>query len=288
MNISSLLGMILAFGVFVGAILTSTNASKVFFNGHALLIVGGGTLAAAMISFPISHLFDALKILFRRVLGQATILPQDLIKEFVRLADGYKNDTQFLAKNVTASSYPFLREALELIVEGGVPFEEMENILDKRAEIIFLENEEEAHTFKSISKFPPAFGLLGAVMGMISLMQGLGSPDSFKQIGPSMAMAMVATLYGIALANFVFIPVGENLSKLNKKELLNRNIVIDGIRLLQQKKHPLIVEESLKSYLRPKDRQKASGKVFGGPQGKAQTTSPNNSKTNTDGKTPAA
>lgn len=261
MNISSLLGMLTAFAVFIGAILTSTSAAKVFLNGHAMLIVGGGTLAAAMISFPVGHLIDALKILFKKVLGNHGTTPHELIKELVRLADGYKNDPQFLQKNVEAPSYPFLREALELIVEGGIPFEEMENILDKRAEVIFLENEEEAHTFKSMSKFPPAFGLLGAVMGMISLMQGLGSPDSFKQIGPSMAMAMVATMYGIALANFVFIPVSENLSKLNKKELLNRNIVIDGIRLLQQKKHPVIVEETLKSYLRPKDRQKGKSRI---------------------------
>lgn len=211
MNISSLLGMILAFVVFMGAIVTSTSAAKVFLNGHAMLIVCGGTLAAAMISFPMSHLFEAVKILFKKVLGNPGVKPQELINEFVRLSEGYKSDPQFLAKNLTASTYPFLREALELIVEGGVPFEEMDHILDKRAEIIFLENEEESHTFKSISRFPPAFGLLGAVMGMISLMQDLGSPDSFKQIGPAMAMAMVATLYGIALANFVFIPVGENL-----------------------------------------------------------------------------
>lgn len=255
MNFSSLFGMIIAFTVFVGAIFTSSNTFKIFFNGHALLIVGGGTLAAAMISFPLSNLFDAIKILFRKVLGNSGVSPNELILEFIRLAEGSRKDPQFLAQNVNASSYHFLREALELVVEGGISFDEIEDILDKRAEIIFLENEEEAHIFKSISRFPPAFGLLGAVMGMISLMQGLGSPDSFKQIGPSMAMAMVATLYGIALANFVFIPVGENLSKLNKKELLNRNIVIDGIRLLQLKKHPLIIEENLKSYLRPKNRQ---------------------------------
>jgi chemotaxis protein MotA len=91
-------------------------------------------------------------------------------------------------------------------------------------------------------------------MGMITLLQGLGSPDSFKQIGPSMGMAMVATMYGIAVANLVLIPLGENLSKLNKKEFLNRNIVIDGIKLLRSEEHPLVVEETLNSYLLPGER----------------------------------
>ena len=235
--------------------MSSTSSSKVFFNIHALVIVLGGTFAAALISFPLSHLWETVKVLFKKVFAQTGVTSQDLIKEFVRLSEGYRSDSLFIAQNVDHLDYPFLNEALTLFVEGGIPFEEMELILNKRAEVIFLEHEEEAYTFKSMARFPPAFGLLGAVMGMISLMQGLGSPDSFKQIGPAMAMAMVATLYGIALANFVLIPVSENLSKLNKKDLLNRNIVIDGIKLIYLKKHPIIVEESLKCYLRPRDRK---------------------------------
>ena len=98
-------------------------------------------------------------------------------------------------------------------------------------------------------------------MGMVSLMQGLGSPDSFRQIGPSMAMALVATLYGIGFANFVFIPLGENLSKLNKEDFLNRSIVIDGVRLIREKEHPMIVEENLKSYLLPGNRPQPKDKA---------------------------
>lgn len=254
MNISSLMGIILAFAVFIGAIFSSTSTAKVFFNLHALLIVLGGTFAASLVSFPLDHLWNTCKIFVKKVLGQSGITTKDLISEFVRLAEGYRNDSQYISQNINHLEYPFLNEALTLLNEGGMSFDEMELILTKRAEVIFLEHEEEAYTFKSMARFPPAFGLLGAVMGMISLMQGLGSPDSFKQIGPSMAMALVATMYGIALANFVLIPVSENLSKLNKNDLLNRNIVIDGIKLLHQKKHPLIVEESLNCYLMPKAR----------------------------------
>lgn len=258
MNISFLSGLFIALVVFIGAIISSTSTAKVFFNIHAFFIVIGGTLASSLISFPLSHLLDTSKVLFKKVMGRTGVTAIDLVREFVRLSEGYRNDPQFIANNAKTLNYPFLQEALELLVEGGVSLEEMESILNTRAEVIFLEHEEEAHTFKSMARFPPAFGLLGAVMGMISLMQGLGSPDSFKQIGPAMAMAMVATLYGIALANFVFIPISENLLKLNKSDLLKRNIVIDGIKLLYLKKHPVIVDETLKCYLKPRDRKKTS------------------------------
>lgn len=257
MNISFILGIITAFVVFVGAMFTATNNTSVFFNLHALLIVIGGTLAAALISFPIGELFKIQMVILRKMVGKYGTGSDELIADIVALAAGYKDDPMFLKDNVERIKYAFLREGIRLLTEGGIAPEKMDSLLKKRAEVIFLKYESEAQIFRSIAKFPPAFGLLGAVIGMITLLQGLGSPDSFKQIGPAMAMAMVATMYGIAIANFVFIPLGENLSKLNKEEYLNRSIVIDGIKLLREQEHPYLVEESLKSYLLPGERDKA-------------------------------
>lgn len=256
MNISFLLGVIAAFSVFLGAIFSATNNTSVFVNGHAFLIVIGGTFAAALISFPIGELYKIQVIIFRKMIGKYGIKTSELIYDIVKLAEGHKDDPLFLKDNLNKIKYPFLQEGVGLLVEGGIRADKMDSLLKKRAEVIFLKYESEAQIFRSISKFPPAFGLLGAVIGMITLLQGLGSPDSFKQIGPAMAMAMVATMYGIALANFVFIPLGENLSKLNKEEFLNRSIVIDGIKLLREHEHPFMVEESLKSYMLPTERNK--------------------------------
>lgn len=254
MNFSALLGIVCAFAVFFGSIFSSTNNVNIFINGHAFLIVIGGTLSASLISFPISQLWRIQKIVFRKVIGRYGATPQVLITEIVKLAEIQRDDPEQLKQVLNRIQYPFLKEALSLYLEGGVAPEKIDNLLRKRAEVIYLKYEDEAHIFRSMSRFPPAFGLLGAVMGMISLLQGLGSPDSFKQIGPAMAMAMVATLYGIAVANLVLIPLGENLSKLNKEEFLNRSLVIDGIKLIREGEHPFIVEETLKSYLLPADR----------------------------------
>ncbi len=261
MNFSAILGIMAAFAVFFGAIFSATNNVNIFINGHAFLIVVGGTVAAALISFPISQLWRIQKVVFRKVIGKYGASSYVIIHEIVKLAEWHREDPNLVRDKLNSVSYPFLREAMALYLDGGVPAEKIDSILKKRAEVIFLKYESEAHLFRSISRFPPAFGLLGAVMGMITLLQGLGSPDSFKQIGPAMAMAMVATMYGIAIANLVLIPLAENLSKLNKEEFLNRSIVIDGVKLIRSGDHPLIVEESLNSYLPPGERQEKKAKA---------------------------
>jgi len=109
---------------------------------------------------------------------------------------------------------------------------------------------------KIIGKFPPAFGLVGTTLGMITLLQGLGSTDAFQKIGPSMSVALVATFYGLVLANFFIIPVGENLYNAAEDDLTIREIIAHGVMLIREKEHPLIVAEYLKSYLSPEQRNR--------------------------------
>lgn len=260
MNISVISGIIVGIIVVIGGIFTSTENWKIFLDVHALLVVVGGTLAATLISFPISQLIKVNKILWSKIIGNHTAPHIKVISEIVSLAAGHRESPDFLQSNLNTIANPFLKEAVQLELEGGIPFQKIDAILKKRAEVHFVRYQDEAHIFKTIARFPPAFGLLGAVLGMIALMSGLGSPDSFKTIGPAMAMAMVATMYGIAIANFIFVPLGENLSKLSKEDHLMRNIVLDAIKLLREKEHPLVVEEYLKSYLLSAERDKLTDK----------------------------
>ncbi len=258
MNFSSILGLGIALVVFVGGVVSSTTNWKIYLNPHAFFIVFGGTLAATLVSFPLSHLFKISKIFFRKIVGKHGAPHLRVIEEIVQLSQGSQTNDEFLRQNQETIKNHFLKEAVQIQMAGGIPNKTIDEILKKRAEVYYVRYEEEANMFKTMARFPPAFGLLGAVVGMIALMTGLGSPDSFKQIGPAMAMAMVATMYGIALANFLFIPLGENLSKLNKEDHLMRNIVIDGLKLLRERQHPLIVEEHLKSYLLVAERKNLS------------------------------
>lgn len=254
MNFSSLIGLILSIAVVVVSIVTSTKDTKMFLDAHAFVIVIGGTIAAALLSFSGKKMFVLVKVFFRRVLGRTDEM-QLAIDEIVDLAKGYRDNENYLRDKIPQIKTPFLKEALELTTDGGIDQNEIDKILVKRATVIHTRHEEDAEIFKSLSKFPPAFGLLGAVIGMISLMQNLGGADAFQKVGPSLAVALVATMYGIALANFFFLPLGENLSKANRMDSLIRQIVIDGIKLIRQKKHPLVVQENIKSYLLPSERK---------------------------------
>lgn len=254
MNFSALIGIVLAFGVFIGAVVTATENYKVFLDYHAFLIVIGGTVAVALLSFSGSKLFALFRIFFRRVLGQSEEV-RVALHEIVDVSKGYRENEKYLQEVIPKIKTHFLKEALELLLEGGMDPHELEGILKKRASTIHHRHEEDAEIFKTLSKFPPAFGLLGAVIGMIAMMQSLGGADAMAKVGPALAVALVATLYGIALANFVFLPLGENLAKVNRTDSMIRQMVIDGVRLIRQKKHPLVVEESIRSYLLPSERE---------------------------------
>jgi chemotaxis protein MotA len=258
MNISVLFGFILSFGVFILSVITSAPISALFANWHAFLIVFGSTIAVAFICFPIKTLFEMVKIFFRRVMGSDDGKADKVISEIVNIATQVKNNPNFIASASTTAKHPFLKEGLNLISQGGFDEANLEMILLKRAETFQKRYDQQALFFKTLSKFPPAFGLLGTTLGMIGLMQSLGSPDSFKLIGPAMATGLGATLLGIALSNFILIPIAENLIKINRENEVIREIIIDGLKMLMRKQHPILVEEYLRSYQLPQERKSAA------------------------------
>lgn len=256
MNLSSIGGIVLAVVVLIGTILLSTDKTNMFLDMHAFIIVIGGTLAASLLSFNTKKILILTKVFFKKVLGKNndTLIAID---EMVDLARGYRESEAYLQEKRASLKTPFLKDALDLMLDGGVDADVLDKILLKRALNQNQRYEEDADMFKTIAKFPPAFGLLGAVIGMITLMQNLGGADAFSKVGPSMAVALVATMYGIAVANFIFLPLGENLSRVNRADHMIRLMVVDGVKLIRAKKHPIVVEESLKSYLLPGERKQA-------------------------------
>jgi chemotaxis protein MotA len=256
MNFSGIIGILATLSIFIFGIIDSKVGMEVFLDRHAIVIVIGGTLAATLLSFPVSTLYTITKVIFNRILGKSSQVHNVVISEIVNLARGMQDDTEFLLNNKDKIKSPFLKEAVELSLEGTIKVDELEGILQMRALTVFKRYDQEASIFKVIARFPPAFGLLGTTLGMIALLKGLGSPEAMQRLGPAMSIGLVATFYGVALANLVFVPIGENLSKLNKEDEIIREIIIYGMRLLREKAHPIVVEETLKSFLLPKERAK--------------------------------
>lgn len=263
MNVSSIIGVISALIVLTVSVLTSSKSAKVFLDVHGILIVIGGTAAAGMMCFPLKNYARVGRVILNKFLGNYTTRHEVVINEIVDLARGYRENSDYLKAKVKSKTLTtlFLVDALELFNQGGELQEELEDILIKRASTHTRRYEYDAGIFKTLAKFPPAFGLMGTTLGMIALLQGLGSKDAQAMLGPSMAIGLVATFYGLTLSNLIFIPIAENLSMINREDEALRFIVIEGMTHIRNKAHPKVVEEHLKSYLLPSERSQIKMKT---------------------------
>jgi len=255
MKLGTPLGFIIGFAVIYFGIKSGVKNSAVLINWHAAIIVFGGTLAAVLVCFPLRQFLMLFKVFFYTLFSKADRETLETINEIVALARSY-NEGRSLEELLGGIQNPFLKESVDLVAQEGLSDVELEEVLEKRVEIQNERYRREALTYKIIGKFPPAFGLIGTSLGMIALLQGLGQPNSFDGLGSAMSIALVATFYGLVLANLVIIPIGENLAQASEHDLTMRRIVVDGVRLIKERKHPLLVEEYLKSYMPPFERNK--------------------------------
>ena len=253
MNLFSVVAFILAGGVLVFGIFTSDNV-HVFLNSHAFLIVIGGTLAAASISFQIDRLFLLFKTFFQRVIRGHKEDYVKLIQELMVLAEARRTQSPEFERLVEKTSDPFLKEAMGALLDDVLDHETLIRVLKMRVSTNYQRQEEEMFKFRTVGKYPPAFGLMGTTLSMITLLEKLGQPGGQKMIGPSMAIGLVATFYGLALANLIFNPISENLHDGAKQARVKNYIIIEGIRLIMQNTNPVVLAEELNSFLLPEER----------------------------------
>jgi chemotaxis protein MotA len=254
MNFAGLLGYIAAIGVFYFAIHGATKDIKLFLDPHAIVIVLGGTLTVALIAFSFRRLFAGLRVVLRKTLGGERTDYLGTIKKIVEISDVYRQDPKKALGMIDKDTHPFLSDGIKLLVEFGFAAEELESILANSLRGKKKRDQEESKVWATISRFPPAFGLLGATLGMISLLQTLGDPGAQDRIGPAMAVALVATFYGLVFANLVFIPIAEKMTEVSSSDMVLRSIIKEGVILIGEKKHPSYIEEYLKSFLSPTQR----------------------------------
>ena len=256
MNISSLVGIIIGIAVMVAALVETHMDMAFFLNFHGIVIVCGGTLAAAAISFPLGQVLTLAKVFFLRLIGRNQVDYQGTIEQMLELNKKLSLGLVNSSEAVNSVKHAFLKEAVTLVADGILSEREIRNILDQRLKTIEHHYMHEANMFKTIGKYPPAFGLLATTLGMIALLQKIGQPGADKLIGPAMSIGLVGTLYGIALANLVFLPIAEALVEKTEEELTLRKMIIEGAVLLKQRVNPVYMRESLNSFLMPKERVK--------------------------------
>lgn len=254
MNIFSLIGFVLAAAVFGVAVFTSTDNPKSMIDLHGLLIVAGGSVAATAISFQLDRVLLMLKVFWNRTMRGTKPNYPKLIAKLMKIAEAYRDNSSELDKLIEETKDDFLKECMDGLKDEVVDLDHLIQIQKKRINTVYMHYTTDAKRFKATGKFPPAMGLMGAVLGMIALLGSLGKPGAEKGIGPAMSVALVATLYGIALANLIIIPIGENLAESAEEIKIKNTIILEGVRLIALKTNPIVLAEELNSFLLPKER----------------------------------
>ena len=245
MDVLSLLGIILAFVAIVGGNLLEGGHVGALVNGPAALIVLGGTLAAALLQSPLSAFKRALQIV-----GWILFPPRvDLAGGIDRVVNwsltARKEGLLGLEGVADAEPDPYARKGLQLLVDGAEP-EAIRSIL----EVDFLTQEsrdvQAAKVFESMGGYAPTIGIIGAVMGLIHVMGNLADPS---QLGNGIAVAFVATIYGVASANLILLPVANKLKAQVMRQSRYREMLLEGLLSIAEGENPRSIELKLQGFM---------------------------------------
>ena len=256
MDIGSIVGLVLSFGlILLGNKLEGGHINSLI-QETAALIVLGGTAGACILQFPTRVTIASFKSLIT-VFKPKSINAYAIIEQIVEFAKRARREGILaLEKEIPEISDPFFAKALRMAVDGLEPKQLVETM---ETELATFEEEQEGPVkfWEAAGGYAPTVGILGAVLGLIHVMQNLTEPE---KLGGGIAVAFVATIYGVGSANLLFLPFSNKL-KFNGKNLLKaREIMLKGVLLIQEGINHSIIEEQLKSYLDEKTRKKLNNK----------------------------
>lgn len=254
MDIATIIGLITGAGLMLWAV-TGKSDLGAFMDAGAVAIVIGGSLSAALISFPIHNLLGVARVVKNCFLSKPRD-PKRLITEMVKYAEIARRDGILALENVTSDiKDPFVVSGIQMAVDGTDP-DLIETIMMNDMEAVESRHAEGKALFDNIGKFAPAFGMIGTLIGLVIMLQHMDDPS---KIGPAMAMALLTTLYGALLANLFALPMAAKLGLRSREEVLLKVIVIKGVMAIQSGDNPRIVEQKLKTFL--PNRVRSAGAV---------------------------
>jgi chemotaxis protein MotA len=248
-------GIILAVaGILAGLLLEGGNLAQII-QPTAAMIVFGGTIGAVMIQFPLPIVFAAAKGLVHVFFNRGND-PQKVIQELTGYANRARKEGMVaLDAVIPGIKDPFLRKALMLAVDGTEPQELraiMEPELDKQEE----HGEKLSQVYESAGGFAPTVGIIGAVLGLIQVMQHL---EDISEVGRGIAVAFVATIYGVGAANILFLPCAGKIKIKLREEQIVREMTLEGVISILEGINPRMLETKLSGYLdEPKPLAKAA------------------------------
>jgi chemotaxis protein MotA len=244
MDIATAAGLLGGLGVIVGLIMIDGGNFKAFYDVHAVIVIFGGATAATMTRFPFSVIAHGLPMGIKFAFGGRAMQPRELIEELTKIADLMRKGGPMALESIEIPD-PFLAQGIRYIVDG-YDKEFVRTTMETDRDIFLQHLDEGSKVYRAFGDCAPAWGMIGTILGMVTMFANMSDPS---KLGPAMATALLATLYGAIIANMICLPLADKLHVKKEEEDLSRTLIIDGVLLLRDAKSPSLIREMLVAYL---------------------------------------
>lgn len=255
MDIATIGGIIAALGFVIISISLKGSLGS-FMDAPSVMITVGGAFSATLVSYPLDKFISSLKAA-KLVFKDKAMNEGEIIKKIIELSNVARKEGLLALEEATeAIDDDFLKKGIMLVVDGTDP-ELVRNILE--TELIFIQgrHKDVRGFWDKLGELSPAWGMIGTLVGLVNMLQKLDDPST---IGPSMAIALLTTMYGSMIANLIAIPFANKLGLKSTAEVLLKEVMIEGLLSIQAGENPRVIEEKLKAFLSPALRAGISNK----------------------------
>ncbi|MCI8528615.1 MAG: motility protein A [Lachnospiraceae bacterium] len=263
MDIASLAGLILGVVMILVGIITGAGLDKLideYWNVPSAIITFGGAFSATLTSVSLPDYIAGLKS-FTLIFKAPALNTTEMIRKIIDLSNVARKEGLLSLEEAAADmDEPFLKKGILLIVDGTDP-ELVRAIME--TELVSIEGRHKSCIgfWDTLGSMGPAWGMIGTLVGLVDMLYHM---DDVTTLGPAMAVALITTLYGSVLANLICIPVSNKLKTDNGAEMMMKEVMIEGLLSIQAGENPRVIEEKLKSFLAPKDREVSTEEGAGG------------------------
>lgn len=250
---SSVVGLFLGLAIVYYAILNTGDDSAIFMNLLSIVIVFGGSFSVAIITQGVTETLSIM-MLFFKAFSTAQYNNITIVKELVEISKKLYFAQSSINKIANSDIHPFTMDGLRLI-ENKIETNKINKIMTTMLESRNNQHDERIEKLETLSKYPPAFGMMGTIIGLVAVLNQMSSASDMSKIGPSMAVALITTLYGIFLANYIIQPISDNLVVRSQEDIKVRMIICEAVNLISRNEDPVFIREILLGHLSPSERK---------------------------------
>jgi chemotaxis protein MotA len=245
MDFLSMAGIVLSLAVVIGGNFMEGGHADSLFQLTAFIIVFGGTLGATLVQMPQRIFVHGLKR-SKWVFLPPKMEQEEALKRIVSWSKIVRKDGLLGLQKIEASEQDkFLKKGLRLLIDGNEP-EEISKILEIEIDSISAREMNAAKVYEAMGGYSPTIGIIGAVMGLINVMNNLADPSA---LGPGIAVAFVATIYGVGFANLLFLPMSSKLKTISSDLTQYQEMLLEGVVSIAEGENPRTIASKLEGYL---------------------------------------